>query len=231
MRRVVILQSCYIPWKGYFDLIRAADEFILYDDAQYTRNDWRNRNCIKTARGVEWLTIPVRSKGRHKQKIHETEVADRGWARQHWRSLELNYARAPHFARYRDTLASTYHSLEGEQMLSAINRRFLDVTCELLGIDTRITWSMDYTLAEGKTERVVQLCRDARATHCLCGPSARSYMEPQRFEEAGIALEYADYSGYPPYPQLHGPFVHEVSILDLLFNTGDEATRYMKGLA
>jgi len=224
------VQSNYIPWKGYFDLIRSVDEFILYDDMQYTKRDWRNRNYIKTPRGLEWLTIPVDVSGKYFQKIRETRVSDPGWAKSHWGSLVQNYKKAPHFADYRERFEDLY--LGGaEDMLSRINFRFIEAVCDILGIRTKISWSMDYELEEGKTERLVGLCKAAGATHYVSGPSARDYMDESLFHQEGITVSYMDYSGYLPYPQLHGEFRHTVTVLDLLFNTGPEATAYMKSFA
>jgi WbqC-like protein family len=227
---VAIVQSCYIPWKGYFDLINLVDEFILYDDRQYTRRDWRNRNRIKTPQGSQWLTIPVVVKGRYDQRIDETRISDPGWADRHWKTLVHNYASAPHFDDYRDTLESLYRTTTNPR-LSVVNRTFLEAISEILGIRTRLSWSTDYGVEGLKTKRLINLCRAAGATSYLSGPSAREYMEEGLFEEAGIALEYMDYGGYPEYPQLHPPFDHAVTVLDLIFNTGAEAPRYMKSLA
>lgn len=227
-KRIAIVQSSYIPWKGYFDLINLVDEFVLFDDVQFTRRDWRNRNRIKTANGSHWLTIPVVSKGRFFQRIDETAVADGDWADLHWRSIELAYRKAPHFDRYAETVEGWYRQAAGETALSRINHLFLSGLCGLLGITTPFTWSRDYGGEGQKTERLVGICQAAGATAYLSGPSARDYMEPERFERAGIALEYMDYSGYPEYPQRHGPFEHAVSILDLLFNVGPDAPACMK---
>jgi hypothetical protein len=226
-KRVAIVQSCYIPWKGYFDLINLVDEFILYDDRQYTRRDWRNRNRIKTAQGTQWLTIPVEVKGRYHQRIDETQISDPDWADRHWKTLVHNYSAAPHFEDYSETIESLYRNAPYPR-LSEVNRTFLEALCELLGIGTRLSWSTDYDAQGAKTERLVSLCRAAGATTYLSGPSAREYLQEDLLEEAAIALEWADYSGYPEYPQLHPPFEHEVTVLDLLFNTGPEAPRFMK---
>ena len=230
MKKVAIVQSNYIPWKGYFDLIHSVDEFILFDDVQYTRRDWRNRNLIKTPRGLEWLTIPVAAKGGYHQKICDTMVSNPGWGGKHWASLEHNYANAPHFERYRPVFEPLYR--QGERRLSALNHSFIRAICGILGIATHISWSMDYRpLQEGKTERLVDLCKRAGAAEYLSGPAARDYIDAARFERAGIALRYYDYAGYPEYPQRFGKFEHGVSVLDLLFNTGPEAPRYMKSFA
>jgi len=226
-KTVAIVQSCYIPWKGYFDLINLVDEFILYDDRQYTRRDWRNRNRIKTPQGTQWLTIPVEVKGRYEQRIDETLISDPDWADRHWKTLQHNYSAAPHFDDYAEPLSSLYAGLD-ERRLSAVNRAFLDTICGLLGIRTSLSWSTDYAGQGTKTARLVSLCQASDATTYLSGPRAKEYMDESLFAAAGIELEYMDYSGYPEYPQLHPPFEHEVTVLDLLFNTGAEAPRFMK---
>ena len=228
MKKIAILQSNYIPWKGYFDIINLVDEFILYDDMQYTRRDWRNRNKIKTPDGLKWLTIPVVNKGKFFQKINETQVQNSEWCHDHWRALSLNYARAPYFRQYAERIEELYRQCEQETYLSKINYRFLTAICEMLDIHTKITWSSDYELAEGKTERLVGLCRSAGGSEYLSGPAAKDNIVDSLFEEAGITLKYMDYSGYPEYPQQFGAFEHGVTVLDLLFNTGPDARKYMK---
>lgn len=228
MKKIAILQSNYIPWKGYFDLIGLVDEFILYDEMQYTKNDWRNRNKIKTAGGVKWLTIPVLTKGKPFQKINETQVRDSWWCQNHWKSLVLNYAKTPYFKRYADRIEGLYEQCAQETHLSRINYLFLTALCEMLDIHTKITWSSDYGLIEGKTERLVDLCQKAGGSEYLSGPAAKDYIVESLFEEAGIALKYMDYSGYPEYPQQFGDFEHGVTVLDLLFNVGPDARKYMK---
>ena len=227
MKRVAILQSNYIPWKGYFDLINLVDEFILFDDRQFTRRDWRNRNIIKTPQGLHWLTIPVRVKGRYEQRIDETMTNESGWSGKHWKTISHAYGSAPFFNQYRDAIGPLYASA-GDERLSDVNRRFLDALCSILGIRTRLSWSTDYPTTGDRTERLVNLCRLAEADEYLSGPAARAYIDEAQFEACGIRLTYMDYSGYPEYPQLHGPFEHGVSILDLLFNVGADAPRYMK---
>lgn len=228
-KRVAILQSNYVPWKGYFDLINSVDEFILYDTAQFTKNDWRNRNRIKTPGGIVWLTIPVRHN--FGQTIQETRVSDAGWGQKHWDSLLRNYSAAPHFREYALQFESLYRDIASEQYLSAINYRFMREVCEIIGIATPITWSRDYQLVDGKIERLVDLCRQAGADEYLSGPAGKDYLQVKPFSDAGITLTYVDYSGYPEYHQLHPPFEHGVSILDLIFNEGPDARRYLKSFA
>lgn len=227
MKRIAILQSNYIPWKGYFDMIAAVDEFILYDDMQYTRRDWRNRNQIKTHQGVQWLTVPVKVKGKYEQTIRDTELDGCEWAQVHWKTLAQNYRRAPHF----DEIATIFEPIYMQQTythLSVLNRELIETICNYLGITTKISNSWDYTLVDGKTERLAELCKQARGTEYISGPSAKGYIEENIFNEREIKLSWFDYAGYPEYPQLWGKFAHGVSILDLLFNCGKDARRYMR---
>jgi hypothetical protein len=223
---VAVVQSSYIPWKGYFDLMRQVDEFILYDDAQFTRRDWRNRNRIKTKDGLLGLTIPVEGKGRYHQPIKDALISDPRWADRHFKTIAAAYGRAAHFREYRDVLEDLYRGATSNR-LSEVNRRFLEGLARLLGIGTRLSWSMDYQLPEGRVERLVALCRQAGATRYLSGPSAKAYLEARPFADAGIELAFIDYTGYPEYAQVHPPFVHQVSAIDLLVNVGPEAARYL----
>lgn len=226
VKKVAILQSNYIPWKGYFDLINMVDEFILYDDVQFTKNDWRNRNIIKTQSGLKWLTIPVSQKSMS-QKIRETTIADNRWSKKHWNSIVTYYARADNFRYYKSLFEKLYLECS-EQYLSKINLRFLKAICDLIGINTKLSWSMDYNLIEVKTERLVDLCQQAGANVYISGPAARDYIKQKLFDEAGIEVQYIDYSGYPEYKQLYPPFEHAVSIIDVIFNVGDDTKLYMK---
>lgn len=227
MKKVAIVQSNYVPWKGYFDLIAAVDEFILYDDMQYTRRDWRNRNRIKTPQGLQWITVPVEVKGKYAQTIFETRIADSDWAEKHWKSLELNYARAPHFSEVASWLKPLYLERD-HSLLSEMNRSLIAAICAYLGIETSITLSSDYRLEDGKTERLAGLVRQAGGDAYLSGPAARDYLDAEVFAREKIELSWFDYSGYPEYPQLWGDFEHGVTILDLLFNCGSNAYRYMR---
>lgn len=229
-KRVAIVQSSYIPWKGYFDLIRAADEFILLDEVQFTKRDWRSRNRIKTKDGLAWLSVPVQTKGRYLQRIADVEVADPAWGSRHWQAIRTAYARAPWFAEYAPPIEALYAE-PGTTSLSRINHAFITAICGLLGVDTPIRWSSDYASSDdGPNERLVDLCVAAGATEYLSGPNARAYLDVERFAAAGVAVRFADYGGYPEYPQPHPPFEHAVTVLDLLFSAGPRALDYMKDL-
>jgi hypothetical protein len=224
-KKIAIVQSNYIPWKGYFDMIAAVDEFILYDDAQFTKNDWRNRNKIKTPNGIEWISVPV---GKNiSRRIRDVELPSPGWQQKHWRTLESNYRRCPHF----DEVASVFKPLyQGSEYrhLSELNRKLIEAVCEYLGIGTIISNSWEYTLTGGRTERLANLCVQAGGTKYISGPSARDYLDERIFVERGINLSWFDYAGYPEYPQPWGDFQPAVTVLDLLFNCGKNSPRYMK---
>ncbi len=230
MKKVAILQSNYIPWKGYFDIIAAVDEFILYDDMQYTRRDWRNRNYIKTPQGLQWLTVPVQVKGKYHQKIRDTEINGTEWSTSHWKSIAQNYRKAKHFQEIATWLEPIYRE-ESFTHISQLNRRLIEAICKYLNIETKITNSWDYMVVEGKTERLASLCLQAEGTEYISGPSAKSYVDEKVFTDLGIELTWFDYSEYPEYPQLGEDFIHGVSILDLLFNCGQDSHLYMRHIS
>lgn len=208
-------------------MIAAVDEFILYDDMQFTKNDWRNRNQIKAPQGVQWLSVPV---GADINRRIRDVTFEAKWQVKHWKTLESNYRRSQHFAEVATWLQPLY-TQESYANLSHLNRRFIEVICDYLSIKTVIRNSWDYVLGEGKSERLVSLCLQAGGTEYISGPAAKGYIEESVFTERGIKLTWFDYVGYPEYPQLWGDFVHGVTILDLLFNCGKNAHRYMKYVA
>jgi hypothetical protein len=226
--KVVILQPSYIPWRGYFDQIRRADLFIFYDDVQYDKHGWRNRNQIKTSQGKQWLTIPVHSKGVTKGiPINQIKIDwSKPWAKNHLKALTFAYAKAPHFRSYLPWLESMY--TRRDEFLADFT---VDTTIELarkLGIShTQFMRSSELDdMDSQKTDRLVQILTRVDASHYITGPSAREYIEPHKFDTAGIALEYMEYN-YPEYSQLYPPYDPYVSILDLMFMTGAEALKYI----
>ena len=226
MKKVAILQSNYIPWKGYFDIIGSVDAFVLYDDMQYTKNDWRNRNKIKTQNGLQWLSIPVRQESLH-QKINETKITDSKWNINHWRSISQSYAKAPHFKAYKERFEALFLEAKSEY-ISDINRHFIEAINAMLGITTKIYDSREFVLAEGKSERLLALCQELGATTYLSGPAARDYLDEKIFTEAGMNVEWMDYSGYREYHQLFPPFEHGVSVIDLILNEGENAKNFLQ---
>lgn len=226
-KRLAIVQSSYIPWKGFFDIVRRVDELVLYDDVQFTRRDWRNRNRIKTPQGLVWLTIPVEAKGNYRRAIKDIRVSDPGWSTRHWTTLRHAYSRAPCFEAYGPRVEVLYRRVSEEELLSRVNFVFLEGLRDMLGIQTPLTWSTDYDAEGSSTARLVSLCERAGATSYLSGPSARAYLNEELFAAAGIEVRWMDYEGYPEYEQLHPPFEHRVSVLDLLFHTGERAPEYL----
>ena len=225
-KRVAILQSNYIPWKGYFDIINSADLFIFHDDLQYTKNDWRNRNKIKTPDGSVWLTVPCGSD--EHRLICDVALSDRKWQRDHWNRIRQNYRKSRYFSKYADFFEDVYLK-KSWTMLSELNQYLIKhIASEFLGIKTSFEDSRRYNLERKKATRVVELCVKAGATSYLSGPTAKDYLSEQDFAGTGIKLEWMDYSRYPEYSQLYPPFEHQVSVLDLIFNEGPDARCYMK---
>jgi WbqC-like protein family len=227
MKNVIITQSNYIPWKGYFDAINVADEFVIYDDMQYTRRDWRNRNKIKTKDGVKWLTIPVEVKGKYFQKINETKISDPKWGQDHWNTITHSYKKAPYFDQYKEIFENLYLNNQ-EEYLSKVNFMFIKAICDILDIKVKFTWSGEFELKEDRNERLIDICKKTGATDYYSGPAAKFYMDDALFAKDNIKVHYFDYSGYPEYKQLHGDFDHAVSILDLIFNEGPDSKKFMK---
>ena len=224
---VVILQPSYIPWRGYFEQIRRADLFIFYDDVQYDKHGWRNRNQIKTSQGKQWLTIPVHSKGVTEGiPIKDVRIDwSKSWPKKHLNALTYAYAKAPFFASYQPWLVSVYE--RRDEFLADFT---IDTTIELAGMlgigDTKFMRSSHIPGIHGqKTNCLIQILQHVGAKHYLSGPSARDYIEREKFEEAGIALEFIEYD-YPKYPQIYPPYDPFVTILDLLFMLGEEAGAY-----
>jgi len=224
-KRVVVLQSNYLPWKGYFDLIRSADLLVFYDDTQFTKNDWRNRNLIVTPRGLEWISIPCG------QRIHriisDVKPTNSRWQRSHWDKIVQSYHSAPYFKIFKDFFEDFYLARPWNN-LSELNQHLIrTVATQFLDIHTPTRLSTEFTLTGSKEDRLVDLLEQVGATHYLSGPTGRSFLSAEPFEEAGISLEWMNYNGYPEYEQRNSPFVHQVSVIDLLFNTGPAAGEYL----
>jgi len=224
--RIVINQSNYIPWKGYFDLIHDADVFVFYDDVQFTKNDWRNRNRVKTADGPQWMTVPV---GRDlNRRINEVTLPDHHWQGKHWRTLEQLYGKAPFFDRYREFLAGIYLGRQWDR-LSDLNQTLIQWVAGELGITTRIMHSHDVPVGGSGANRVLGIAQAIGASEYVSGPAGRAYLDPAAFADAGITLTWKSYDSYPEYAQFHPPFEHAVTVLDLLFHTGPGAPHYIWG--
>jgi hypothetical protein len=217
-KTVAILQSNYLPWKGYFQIIDESDVFVFYDDVQYTKNDWRNRNIVKTAKGPVWITVPVLRAGRAGQRILDAQINPSvPWARSHRRTIEQSYARAPHLADALELLDAIY--ARSWDRLSDLNQFSIRRICEAIGIRTEFQTSTDFPASDDPTGRLVEICRRLEATEYLTGPTAADYLDVRQFDAVGIECRFMKYD-HPEYPQVHPPFDHRVSIVDVIAHCG-----------
>ena len=228
--KTVILQPSYIPWRGYFDQIYQADLFVFYDDVQYDKHGWRNRNKIKTSQGEQWLTIPVHSKGATEGVVIKDVRIDwtKKWTKKHLSSLKFAYAKAPYLEKYFSWLEKTY--LRRDEFLVDFTIETTIELARILGINqTKFMRSSNLEGISGsKTTRLIQILKKVGTTHYISGPSAKNYIDEAKFKKANITLEFIEYN-YPPYKQLHPPYNPYVTILDLLFMEGEGALTFMKG--
>ncbi len=217
-KKVVILQSNYIPWKGYFDLINDADIFVYYDEVKYTKNDWRNRNKIRSVNGDQWLTIPI-SKDAVKLKISEVEIEDTGWQALHHKSIYYAYKKAPFFTQIEPLINEVYLEKKWTSLVQ-LDRYLIEKISLLLEIQTRFVDSKELDLKGDRVERLIHILKQLNATTYISGPSAKDYLSGSEhlFSDNNIQLIYKDYSNYLPYKQMAEPFTHAVSIVDLLAN-------------
>jgi len=217
--RVVVLQPSYLPWLGFFDQLFRADVFVLYDDVQYDKNGWRNRNRIKTPGGPQWLTVPVLTSGRGPQPINEVRIRnDRTWARKHLAAIEQNYARTPFFDLYWEELSNLLR-YRWERLVD-LTMAGIHLLAGWLGTNTIILCSSQMGIrSDDRNERLLRICQHLRATVYMSGRKAVEYLDVSRFRRAGIAVQFQDYE-HPVYRQPHGPFMPYLSTLDLLLNHG-----------
>jgi hypothetical protein len=227
MKKIFINQSNYIPWKGYFDSIALCDVFVVYDDMQFTRQDWRNRNLILTPNGPKWLTIPVEMKGRLNKRINEIKVSDKNWNKKHLEFIKQNYRKSKNFKEIQPLIEEWYLKCESD-WLSEINLYFIQKINFFLSIKTEIVSSSNFILDNERTQRLINICKELSATDYFSGPAAKNYLDEAKFKNENINVHFFDYGGYPEYNQLHSKFEHGVSILDLIFNTGNDAKKYLK---
>lgn len=219
----MILQSSYIPWRGYFDLIRQADQFVFLDDVQFTKRDWRSRNRIVGPNGPQWLTIPVATKGRYTQTIAQAQVSDPKWVQTHLKAISHSWARAPYFKTYFPQIQAAYQSLGQETSLSRINIRLTETIVKIIGIDTPLHTSTDLPTAEGASLRLLTICKALAATTYISGPAAKDYLDVELFGDQGVAVDWMTYSEYPAYTQADGAYEPAVSVLDALMWLGADA--------
>jgi len=227
MKKVAVLQSNYLPWKGYFDIIHDVDLFIFHDDLQYTKNDWRNRNKVATPGGPKWLTVPA---GTNEHRlIVDVKLEDSRWQRDHYNKLCAYYKKAPYFHCYEPFLNKIYLQKEWTYLFE-LNRYIIErIAVDFLGIQTKFDDSRNFKTHGQKHEKLLSMLASAGAEAYVSGPAAKSYIDEADYREAGVRLAWKNYDGYPEYEQLYKPFSHNLSVLDLLFNTGDDASYYIWG--
>ncbi|SFF28366.1 WbqC family protein [Thermoflexibacter ruber] len=226
--RVAVLQSNYLPWKGYFDIINSVDVFVYYDEVQYTKNDWRNRNKLYGKNGEFWLTIPIH-KDAVKQKISQVRIENPFWQEQHFKSIYLTYKRSPFFHQIEPLIHEVYIEKKWELLID-IDRYFIEKIARIVGIQTKFIDSKNFDLQGDRVERLVSLLKQVGASSYISGPSAKDYLAGKEhiFAENNIDLLYKSYIGYKEYPQLCSPFLHGVSVIDVLANVNlAEISQYL----
>jgi len=219
--KAVILQPMYLPWIGYFAMIDETDAFVFYDDVQFVERSWHRRNKVKMPDGRSmWLSVPIRK--RYGQKINEARIdTDLEWRRKHWSTIVHAYGRAPFFRQYSASLQEIYE--KEWEYLADLDITLVKLISEHLGLTcTRFVRSSGLGVSGQKTDRLINVLKKLGADEYVSGPAAKSYVELDKFEREGIALYWYEFK-HPVYPQLHGAFLPYMSIVDLLFNVGDEA--------
>lgn len=220
--RIGILQPGYLPWLGFFEQLYKSDIFVVYDDVQYNKHSWRNRNRIKTANGVQWLTVPVFVKFKEHPLINEVKIDNKSnWRKKHLLSIKQSYLKAPFYKEYVDIFEEAYSRNWG--YLVDIDMYFITKLAECLGINSKkIIKSSTLNITGGKVERLVRICKVFEADIFYEGAKGRNYLDEKYFTEHEIKVEFQDYK-HPVYNQLYGDFVPYLSVIDLLFNQDKES--------
>lgn len=222
---VAIHQPQYLPWLGYFDKIDKSDVFVLLDNVQYKKNEWQNRNRIKTARGWQWITVPVLYK--FPQRIRGVRINNRvNWREKHLHALVCNYSKSPYFGDHRSFFEHTYN--RNWEYLVDINTHMIKYLVKVLGITTKILIASDFSLRDHPTERLIDICKAVGADTYLSGVDGARYMDMEKFMQAKIKVIVQKFK-HPIYNQLFGKFEPFMSIVDLLFNHGHESLRIIRG--
>jgi len=226
--RLSILQPSYLPWLGFFDQMIRADTFIFLDDVQFTRRDWRNRNKIRTREGWAWLTVPVLQKSQFKQSLKETRIDNSvPWRRKHKEAIRANYGQAPFFDLYFPALESVYN--KHWDFLLDLCFETLQILQAALNIKTLTLKASEMEMEAVKGERILAICRKLDATHYLTGDAAMNYLSEEEFRQNGITLETQNYQ-HPVYKQRYPGFVPHLSVIDLLFNVGEQSQAVLTGV-
>ena len=224
--RVTILQPSYLPWLGFFEQMHRSDQFVLYDDVQFTRRDWRNRNRIRVQEGSVWLTVPVIQKNKYEQSLLETKIDNStSWKRKHLQSIRCHYSKTPFFDLYFPWCEKIFNR-EWDFLLD-LSLETIQYLKGELKINTPLLRSSELGESGNKSERLISICKQLGATQYLSGESAKNYISEKDFSDQGIGLEYQNYQ-HPEYPQRYEGFVPFLSTIDLLFNCGEKSMEFLK---
>ena len=229
MTVAAVMQPTYLPWVGYFDLMDQVDVFVLLDDVAFSRQSWQQRNRVRTASGLTWLTIPVRRENPGSLQIRDVQIADPKFADKHWRTIEQAYARCPFFCGYRDSLREIFVGSEPWQSLAALNIRLIEWLAAAIGIQTPLLVASTLECGGRRGEHVAELCVATNATQYRSPPGAETYLreDAKCFVDRRLELSLHEYR-HPVYPQLHTPFLPHACALDLLFNRGSDALAVLR---
>lgn len=220
-----ILQPGYLPWLGFFEQLYRSDIFVIYDDVQYDKNGWRNRNRIKTPNGIQWLTVPVLLKGDSKSLIRDVKINNQErWRKKHCQSIKTNYSKSKFYNHYFYLFEKVY-SKEWNFLID-LDMELIYVLCDLLGLKRKIVYSSDLGVQGDKNERLIKICKKFGASIFYEGYAGKDYIDKKVFIESGIEVKFQDYR-HPEYNQLYGDFVPYLSVIDLLFNEGDSSLKIL----
>lgn len=227
MSVVVVLQPGYLPWLGFFDQVIRSDVFVYYDDVQYDKHGWRNRNRIKSPTGPIWLTVPVLNGGRFGQKINEVEIDNRSsWARKHITAIGQNYSKAPYLRRFLPQLEELL--MRRWDSLVELDVASVAMICDWIGVHRKIERSSQLGIEGEQSGRLLDICRHFKADRYLSGDSAQNYLDVEAFAQQGVQVEWQSYQ-HPTYQQLHGEFTPFLSIIDLVMNLGEDSLNVLTG--
>ena len=222
MTKTAIIQSCYLPWKGYFDIINYVDNFVVFDDVQYNKRSWQNRNKILIQDNLKWLTIPVKVKDKFSQKINEVEILDNNWNFNHIESIKRNYSNCTNY-KFLEILENQYNKTRYYKYLYEINYDFIKFICKYINIETILFSSskLDYLKSQNNSMRLINICKKLKSNIYVTTETANNYIDSELFKKNGINIEYYEYKPYKKYNQNTKQFIDKISIIDLLLMTID----------
>ena len=227
-KKIAIIQPNYIPWIGYFKIIKSVDEFIFLDDVQYTKRDWRNRNFINSHKGRIMLSIPVKSKKKYLQKINETECVNNEWKKDHLNKIKISYKNYPYFEEIFEILKKSYYKTNSSNLLVNLYNILFELM-DFLKIKTNISFSKDMPSNKKKLDRIIEICKYKNADIYLSGPSASDYIDINEMNSNKLSLEYINYENYNyDVKNKKHKFIDKLSIIDLLMNYGKNSHSFFK---